>query len=204
MKKIMESIFQIKHNFYLKQIPHPIKQFLNRRKIKKWIAGGRIPPPPKEYKHQVILNFAQKHNHKIFVETGTYMGETLYMMKNSFDELYSIELSSLLYKKALKVFRGISHVTLIHGDSGKQLKLLLKKIEHSVLFWLDAHYSGGITVRGKQETPIVSEIKAILSHNFKHTILIDDARCFIGKNGYPTLKQLFNVVKKSTKYWCPL
>lgn len=196
----MESIFQIKHNFWLKQIPYPIKQFLGRRKIKKWIAGGRVPPPPKEYKHQVILNFAQKHNHKIFIETGTYMGETLYMMKNFFNELYSIELSDFFYGRAVRTFKSISNISLIHGDSGKQLKLLLKEINSSALFWLDAHYSGGKTAKGKLETPVITEIESIFSHNLKHTILIDDARDFIGKNDYPTMKQLRNIIEKTQKY----
>jgi hypothetical protein len=199
-RKITRKFLETKYNFYLKYVPSFIKNFFGKKKIKKWITNGKIPPPPQEYKHQIIRIFAQKHNCKIFIETGTYKGETLYTMKDFFDELHSIELSDLLYKKALGVFRGIPHVSLIHGDSGKQLKLLLKKIKHPALFWLDAHYSGGITVKGKQETPIMSEVKTIFSHNLKHTILIDDARCFVGKNDYPTLEQLAGIVKRSTKY----
>lgn len=199
-KKMIRLVHEAKHNFYIKCIPSFIKHFLVKKKIKKWIVNGRVPPPPQEYKHRTILFLAQKHNCKIFIETGTYKGETLYMMKDFFDELYSIELSGPLYKKALGVFKGIPNVSLIHGDSGKQLRSLLKKIKYPALFWLDAHYSGGITVKGKRETPIVSEVKTIFSHNLKHTILIDDARCFIGKNDYPTLEQLSNVINKSTKY----
>jgi hypothetical protein len=122
------------------------------------------------------------------------------MMKNIFEKLYSVELSNYYYENAKRLFRGIPNILLIHGDSGKQLEVLLKKIDSSVLFWLDGHYSGGKTAKGKIETPIIAELKNIFNNKFKHTILIDDARCFIGKNGYPTLKQLKKLVKNKKNY----
>ncbi len=37
-------------------------------------------------------------------------------------------------------------------------------------------------------TPVVSEIETIARHRMKdHVLLIDDAVCFNGQNGYPTL-----------------
>ena len=71
------------------------------------------------------------------------------------------------------------------------------KINERAIFWLDGHYSDGITAKGDLNTPILKELEAILSHNIKdHIILIDDARCFVGKDDYPTIEQLKNFVYK--------
>jgi len=62
----------------------------------------------------------------------------------------------------------------------------------SGLFWLDAHWSGGSTAKGELETPIMQEIECILAHplSARHVLLIDDARCFVGQNDYPSLETL--------------
>jgi hypothetical protein len=59
------------------------------------------------------------------------------------------------------------------------------------LFWLDGHYSAGITAQGNSDTPVMIEVEAILEHKITgHVILIDDARCFNGTQDYPTLDEL--------------
>ena len=72
---------------------------------------------------------------------------------------------------------------------------ILNEIEDPCLFWFDAHYSLGNTARGEKETPVLEELKHIFKHPIeKHVILIDDARCFIGQNDYPALKELKELV----------
>ena len=50
---------------------------------------------------------------KILVETGTYRGDMLDAMKDSFDTLYSIELSKELYDLARSRFKNVRHIQLI-------------------------------------------------------------------------------------------
>jgi hypothetical protein len=65
------------------------------------------------------------------------------------------------------------------------------------LFWLDGHFSGEGTARGGEDTPIVTELNIIRSHQRNdHVILIDDARMFRGADGYPTLDHLFTLLKE--------
>ena len=60
---------------------------------------------------------------------------------------------------------------------------------------MDAHYSGGITAKGKLDTPILEELHQILNHHVAgHVILIDDARFFVGRGGYPTLEEIRDLV----------
>jgi hypothetical protein len=70
------------------------------------------------------------------------------------------------------------------------------------LFWLDGHYSGGITARSAAETPILQELQCVLRHRVRtHVILIDDARCFTGANGYPTIAALRELLAGAYPSW---
>lgn len=104
-------------------------------------------------------------------------------------------MDKVLYKKAENKYERYPHIYLFHGDSGVVLNTILSGIDQPCLFWLDAHYSEGITAKGKLETPIMEEVTTILNHGVKdHVILIDDARCFTGEHDYPTVDQLRQLI----------
>lgn len=157
--------------------------------------GNKKGQIPHLIKRRVIKNYAEKYNIGCFVETGTYIGDMLKAMSKHFNELYSIELSEFYYKKAVKRFSNDPNIHLFHGDSGIILRNILDLIKHPTVFWLDAHYSGGNTARGKTETPILNELEEIINHHNEHVILIDDARCFHGPEGYPSISKLEKFVK---------
>lgn len=118
------------------------------------------------------------------------MGDTVYAVKDTFNKIYSIELDEKLSIIAGKIAK-YPHIELFHGDSGDLLSKIINNIAEPCLFWLDAHYSGGITAKACRETPIIKELCCILSHAVKnHCILIGDARCFNGQNGYPSIEGL--------------
>ena len=124
-------------------------------------------------------------------------GNMVEAMKTRFKKIYSIELSDDLYRKAKDRFVNDKHVELLKGDSGVILPELLTRIKEPAFFWLDAHYSGGITARGTIDTPIERELQAIMNHPIKeHVILIDDARHFTGTNNYPTAAMVENIARK--------
>jgi hypothetical protein len=156
-----------------------------------WEKQGRPSPPPHIIKEELIKNFAQNFNTPILIETGTYLGDMVHAMRKSFTRIISFELDPTLAAQAQQRFANDNHIEIMQGDSGKLLGDYLKKINDPCLFWLDGHYSGGITAKGSLETPIKNELTAILSHPVDgHVILIDDARCFTGENDYPTLEEL--------------
>lgn len=156
-----------------------------------WEKQGRPSPPPHIIKEELIKNFAQTFNTQILIETGTYLGDMVQAMRKSFTRIISFELDQTLAAQAQNRFANDNHIEIIQGDSGKLLGELLKRINEPCLFWLDGHYSGGITAKGALETPIKNELTAILSHPIDgHVILIDDALCFTGENDYPTLDEL--------------
>jgi hypothetical protein len=165
-----------------------------RKQQKAWETGGRFGPPH-IIKQRMLLDHAKKFNTGILVETGTFLGDMVFAMKDQFNEIYSIELSGELHDRARSVFKKYPHIHLVAGDSATALDSVLGGIKERCLFWLDGHYSGGITALGDVRCPIRAEIEAILRHPIKdHVLLIDDAICFDGNHGYPTLFELHDTV----------
>lgn len=127
------------------------------------------------------VNLFKKYLKRVFIETGTYKGDGVQLALDAgFEQIYSIELGIDLYINCTYRFAGIDKVHLFNGDSAMTLPLLLNDIDEPVTFWLDGHYSGGDTVLGSLNTPLLQELEAIKNHKIKtHTILIDDLRCWV-------------------------
>jgi hypothetical protein len=171
-------------------------------RIADWKNNGCLVPPPPLIKQEIIKKYAKKYRMRVFVETGTYMGNTIEACKDTFDRIISIELNRNLHEMAKEKFLSNNHITLYQGDSSDVLPAILADISEPTLFWLDGHYSEGITSRGKISTPIMAELQHVFSHtNDKHVILIDDARCFTGDDDYPTIDTLIQfVIEKKPLY----
>lgn len=184
-------------------IPEDIRKFgQDQRALRSWEKQGRPSPPPHVVKESLIKEYAKKFHTGILIETGTYLGNMVYAMRKSFTRILSFELDQKLYEAARKRFAADEHIRIIHGDSGALLGDHLATIAEPCLFWLDGHYSGGITAKATLETPIKSELENILSHPVEgHVILIDDARCFTGANDYPTIQELRDFVFERKREW---
>jgi hypothetical protein len=163
----------------------------NWRDLLLWVARGRPLPPPPIVKQRQVREFGRRFGLRVLVETGTYTGDMLAATAANFERLHSIELSEMLQRKAAERFRNQPHIQVHHGDSAAMLPSVLAQLSEPCLFWLDAHYSGGVTAMGGRETPIVLELECIFDRRCERdVILIDDARCFDGHGGYPALDEL--------------
>jgi hypothetical protein len=167
------------------------------RRLVPWILENRPVPPPHCYKALVVKWYRRKYSLRALIETGTYHGAMLEAVRWDFDRIYSIELDNTLFTAAVARFARSQHIAILQGDSGSLLPQLLSSLHEPCLFWLDAHYSGGVTARGEQETPVVTEVSHILRHPYaqQHVVLIDDARCFVAANNYPSIEGLREVVR---------
>jgi hypothetical protein len=170
---------------------HALKQNLEQWERKQ--AG----PFPHLLKQRIVRRYAAASGARVFVETGTYYGFMLQACSGLFDRLVSIEIEPHFYRRAQRIFNRHSNVTLLHGDSTELLPEFLATIRCPCLFWLDAHYSGGLTGKADIETPIRRELEAILDHSHRHTILIDDASSFDGTHDYPQIAWIEKVARCS-------
>jgi hypothetical protein len=140
-----------------------------------------------------------------WIETGTYLGTTTKYLSENYSHIYSIEPNSKYYQKALLTFKG-KNVTLYNDESQNILPKLLPSLSCSINFWLDGHYSGGDTYKGKKDTPIEDELHCIEKNISKFdnlVIFIDDIRLFFdnSQNSYPTVDYLVNFTKKLNMRW---
>jgi hypothetical protein len=147
-------------------------------------------PATRDMKNRAIAECRERYPASIFVETGTFLGDMIAEQAPNFERLYSIELNDALWKKAQARFVSQPHITLLCGDSAQVLRDLVPQLTAPAIFWLDGHYSGGITAKGLLHTPIMGELEAIASSTQPHRVLIDDARCFTGEEDYPTIEEL--------------
>ena len=121
------------------------------------------PPAPLEVKAQIIREYASRHGLRIFIETGTFFGDMLAALRDDFDQLITIELDAGLAARATGRFASDSKITIIQGDSARALPAVLATLDQPALFWLDGHFSGGVTAKGDAETPIIAELQHLFA-----------------------------------------
>ncbi len=165
---------------------------LTRRRVAlQWRVRGRPLPPPHVVKQLAILRLQRSRRFRTFVETGTFTGEMVEAMRPYFQRIVSIEMAPEIHQSAVRRFTGDPRVELLLGDSAVVLPRVLGQLYEPALFWLDGHFMGGDTARGQEDSPVRTELAALLSHRVRgHVLLIDDARLFNGVDGYPTIAEL--------------
>ncbi len=171
-------------------------------KITKWVLTGFSVPSPDFVKRKVLSRDGRSD---VWIETGTYLGDTTGFLTKIAKEVYSLEPSKFLFENAIKRFSSNSRVKLFNGTSEEKLAEVIELIlqsEHKIIsFWLDGHYSAGKTFQGPNDTPIMFELKmieALLTTRREVRLYIDDVRCFdpskLEYSTYPSLREII--------HWC--
>ena len=192
-----------RQNSLLYKIFYNALRFVNDRFLRFALWKTHISVvPPHFIKFRIIKEYKNRLNLNIIIETGTYLGDTIDKGKHCFKEIYSIELNDYLFNKARTKYSRFDNIHIIKGDSVKALPEIVAKLSKAALFWLDAHYSGGITGGNVELSPIVKEVECILKqHEHGHVLLIDDANMFIGEKGYPNIEFLKELIHKYRPGW---
>jgi hypothetical protein len=159
-----------------------------------WILRGRPQRSPHLLKQKVVREYGEKFGLKTLVETGTYYGEMVSAMKNRFDRIYSIEFVPALAERATRKFAGDEHVRIFCGDSRVVIPEVLALLNGPALFWLDAGYYGWVGMRTDDQR-LSAELEMILSHEYPHVVLLDDARGLTGRDGIPSVSDVKDYVE---------
>ncbi len=171
----------------------PLKRLVWVGELLAWELGERAGPAPHLVKQKTVREYGRRFGLATLVETGTYMGSMVGAVMRDFRIIHSIELDRDLAERASKKFSRHRNVKIWRGDSAEVMREILDRESGRCLFWLDAHYSSGITARGDKETPIEQELSLIFGHRPDHVILIDDARCFTGQGDWPRLERIMDL-----------
>lgn len=178
---------------------HPLNNFRRDRRFRQesrvalsaWRAKGKPAPPPDCLKYDCIRQYARQFATPILVETGTWKGDAVFALRNNFREIHSIELAPEIHAEAKKTLAHLPHIHLHFGDSGHELPRVARGLTERTLYWLDGHWCAANSARGEKDSPIVEELNFLLNRPIGHdVVLVDDARCFIGQDGYPTIEEL--------------
>jgi hypothetical protein len=140
----------------------------------------------------------------VFVEGGTYKGGTAKSMGEKFRKIFTIEKSDIMFEIAKENLKDTNNITLLKGDTREHLDSIIANNEN-ILFWLDAHWSGGDTYGEEDECPLIEELDIIFKYNKNYVILIDDARLFLAPPPYPhnfnNWQSLTDIMKAIPESW---
>ena len=72
--------------------------------FRNWEKKGRPIPPPPAVKAEKIKDYARRFSIDILIETGTYTGNMVSLMKGVFGQIFSIELDNDFCQRAKERF----------------------------------------------------------------------------------------------------
>ena len=186
---------------------NPVYRFFSGiRDSLQWSKRGYAAPSPHFIKQGCLLRNGLPD--ATWVETGTFLGQTTQLLSIHGTQVYSIEPEPKLFARARTLFNQCGNVEILNGTSEEVFPTLLPHITGDVNFWLDGHYSAGITFKGPQDTPILDELECISRNidNFgRICVLVDDIRCFNPRlpeyTTYPSLDTLVDWATRHKLSW---
>ncbi len=136
------------------------------------------------------------------VETGTFRGGTARSLATVFDDVVTIELSPELHRAAELALRDASRVRALQGHSALRLAELTDPAAPT-LYYLDGHWSGGVTGGVEDECPVLAELAAMGDGCSDDCIIVDDARLFTSAppaphraEQWPTLMEVIDAIRE--------
>lgn len=144
----------------------------------------------------------------VFVETGTFQGETLAQAVNAgFKYVHTIDVVQKYCDQAKLRFKDHENLHCHCGTSPDILKNIID-VKKSTTFWLDAHYQNNAdfeTCEKYGQCPVLEELKAIFSFEWQAriVILIDDSHMFVNPDSsrfkieeWPKQEEIHSIVPK--------
>jgi len=148
----------------------------------------------------LVSKFRRELKIGMFIETGTGGGDTTELAAMAFDRVLSCEIDPRLVHRAKDRLAPYPNVTVTTEPSPEFLRREVPLIDQPVMYWLDAHWSGG-PLKPERECPLLEELQAIGSLGDSTIILIDDAELFINPPArphdpthWPTILQITNLI----------
>lgn len=182
------------------------ENLVSAKEMRNWAERGYAAPSPHLIKQNCLIRNGIPG--ATWVETGTFLGETTALLADHSPMVYSVEPEPKLFARAKELFANKKNVEIINGGSEDVFPGLLPKIHGDVNFWLDGHYSAGITFKGKVDTPVKDELRCISENisNFRRVaVLVDDVRCFDPQSeefaGYPSIDFLVDWARSNKFTW---
>lgn len=139
-----------------------------------------------------------------FVETGTFHGDSVALVRPLFTEIHSCELSADLHRAASLRFQDDPAIRCHLGSSPAILQSLAAAAGQPILYWLDAHWCSADHTAGEDsQCPLLEELAAIAPLDPHSVVWIDDARYFMApppeplvSRGWPSFQQVLEHLQR--------
>ena len=130
---------------------------------------------------RALANTVQRYfRYEVAVETGTYEGASIRILRELVGSVYSIESNFALYEKARDALANDANVHVFYGSSPAVLPAILDSLGSCALFWLDAHWFPEVPEVTVSQCPLLEELSILAQWPLidDSCVLIDDARMF--------------------------
>jgi hypothetical protein len=163
------------------------------------LARFDVRNPHSYSKVRQIRALANRTKSRVFIETGTFLGNTAMRCSGDFEKVITIELDSKLFQQAKAYLARRRNVICLEGDALNILPSVLEQAEvGDALVFLDGHFSGGVTAHGELAEPACEEIEVLAKHRDKiNAVVVDDFRCFGRDRGWPKRSTLLETIEDS-------
>lgn len=128
-----------------------------------------------------ISNITKTPLPMVFIETGTYKGDSTRVASKLFTYAMTIEVSQERYEESVGNCKECKNIMFYLGDSLYWLPTIVEQAKNEKGFWfLDAHISGHDSMyNGKQLVPLIEELEIITPTLTEGSIVVvDDVRLF--------------------------
>lgn len=164
-----------------------------------WLTSSDL----NEYAENLSDHVEDINEYSTFVETGTAYGQTLMQIYPYFNKIFTVEISEELWNWVNPHVKELTHVQHVLGDSLLEIPKFLKTLtkDDKVFFWLDAHWSQGLSSKNEYDVPLIQECVIIDNGYLADTavIVIDDVRMFGTKGNEDWTDISIEAVKSSFK-----
>lgn len=117
-----------------------------------------------------VLMYKERFDYPVFVETGTYGGETSRIVSHYFDKVYTCDISDEMQQSRDDKFSGKDNIHFVLADTRDALPNFFNEIGDDKFFlFLDAHWGG--------EFPVLDELQIVADFGYKPFIFIHDFDC---------------------------
>lgn len=159
--------------------------------------------PPRDF----IRWLRDRADVRVFIESGTYRGETAGWAADLFQEVITIELSPEIHRETRARLSSKGNISFKLGHTKSVLTSILPQMRDPAIFWLDAHWSGLNTAGRDQECPLLEELALLNATAVEHFILIDDARLFTAPpplphraSAWPTIWEIHEALQQGPSH----
>jgi hypothetical protein len=177
-----------------------IGRYLQRLRAAQRYDAGLVAAPSDRAKRRFLLRLFKERNHRLLVESGTFLGGTVEYFLPHAERIVSVEIEPELHEAARRRFESSPSVELLLGDALNVIPRVLAEVSEPPLVYLDGHFTGGVNKEpgeAVEPAPGILERLGDLELPSGTSIVVDDLRLFGHGDGFPAVDELTSAARRS-------